>query len=73
MAYLEITRIEADIGINNGGPLTGAKITILDTGLAYFQAHNGPRDYIEGNVFEEQNLLDRILGITRPSVPTVLT
>ena len=60
---LEITRIEADIGINNGGPLTGAKITILDTGLAYFQAHNGPRDYIEGNVFEEQNLLDRILGM----------
>ena len=50
--YLEITRVEADAGIEQGGLLTGARVIISDMGVAYFQADGGPVDYADGDIFE---------------------
>ena len=59
--YLEITRVEADAGIEQGGLLTGARVIISDMGVAYFQADGGPVDYADGDIFEEPNMLAGLL------------
>ena len=47
--YLQITRVEADAGIEQGGLLTGARMIISDMGVACFQADGGPVDYADGD------------------------
>ena len=59
--YLEISRLEADIQKQFGGPSPGARVVLSESGECFFQVHGGKKVSTDCNVFENSEALDDML------------